>query len=94
MVIIQKGVEIFGTAVLKNLWGIVQVAETHIEPNSATWGKKPNFANLLTVFTRVLLLYGEFIKKKWVPKGDIAWYLLSNTAVIAWNTEKTWGELG
>lgn len=75
--------EIFGTAVLENLWGIVQVAETHIESNSATCGKKPNFANLLTVFTRVLLLYGEFIKKKWVPKGDIDWYLLSNTAVIA-----------
>lgn len=68
MVIIQKGVEIFGTAVLENLWGIVQVAETHIEPNSATCGKKPNFSNLLTVFTRVLLLYGEFIKKKMGPQ--------------------------
>lgn len=35
----------------------------------------------------------ENLSKKWVPKGDIAWYLLSNTAVIAWNIEKTLEEL-
>lgn len=40
MVITQKGVEISGSADLKDLWGPVSLAQKHIRPNSASYMRK------------------------------------------------------